>query len=71
LQSYAELDGMADVLSRMAQRARRPNPLAGGEVEFLADAAGFAADFEYLLADAKVFVDQWQAGSGAASAGPH
>jgi len=67
LQSYAELDGIADVLSRMSQRARRPNPLAGGEAEFIADAAGFAADFECLLADARAFVDQWQLGSGAAS----
>lgn len=60
LQRYAELDGIADVLSRMSQRARRPNPLAGGEVEFLAEAAGFAAGFEHLLADARVFVAQWR-----------
>ncbi len=59
LQSYAELDGIADVLSRMSQRVRRPNPLVGGEAEFLADASGFAKDFEWLLADARVFVDQW------------
>lgn len=62
LQSYAQLDGIADVLSRMSRRARRPNPLSGGEAEFLADASGFAMDFECLLADASVFVDQWQAG---------
>lgn len=60
LHSYAELDGIADVLSRMSQRARRPNPLVGGEAEFVADASGFAADFEWLVADATVFVDQWQ-----------
>lgn len=60
LQSYAELDGIADVLCRMSQRVRRPNPLVGGEVEFLADASGFAADFEWLLADARAFVNQWQ-----------
>jgi acyl carrier protein phosphodiesterase len=59
LQSYAGLDGITDVLSRMSQRARRPNPLVGGEAEFLADASGFAADFEWLLADVSVFVDQW------------
>jgi acyl carrier protein phosphodiesterase len=28
---YARLDGIADVLARMSRRARRPNPLAGGE----------------------------------------
>ncbi len=61
LQSYAELDGIADVLCRMSQRARRPNPLVGGEVDFLADAAGFATDFDWLLADARAFVDQWLA----------
>ena len=62
LQSYAVLDGMAAVLWRMAQRARQPNPLAGGEAEFLADAPGFAADFEWLLADARTFVAQWRSG---------
>lgn len=70
LQSYAELDGIADVLSRMAQRARRPNPLAGGEAEFLADAAGFTADFECLLADARGFVDQWQLDRDTGDASP-
>ncbi|MBS1155490.1 MAG: hypothetical protein H6R07_1414 [Proteobacteria bacterium] len=62
LQSYAELDGIADVLSRMSRRARRQNPLVGGEAEFLADASGFAADFEWLLADARIFVERWQLG---------
>lgn len=71
LQSYAELDGIADVLRRMSQRARRPNPLLGGEAEFLVDASGFATDFECLLADARVFVDQWQLGHGASIEGPH
>jgi len=59
LQSYVALDGIADVLNRMSQRARRPNPLAGGEAEFLADATGFAADFEWLLTDARAFVARW------------
>jgi acyl carrier protein phosphodiesterase len=62
IQSYAQLDGITDVLRRMAQRGKRPNPLAGGEAEFLADAAGFAADFEWLLKDTKVFVAHWLAG---------
>ena len=34
LQSYAELEGIADVLRRMAHRARRPNPLAAGKLNF-------------------------------------
>jgi len=62
IQSYMLLDGIADVLRRMAQRGKRPNPLAGGEAEFLADAACFAADFDWLLADTKVFVAQWLTG---------
>ena len=70
LQSYAELDGIADVLSRMSRRARPPNPLLGGEAEFMADASGFATDFECLLADARVFVDQWQLDHGGSIEGP-
>lgn len=42
-----------DVLRRMAQRARQPNPLAGGEQAFVAEAAGFTEDFAWWLADAQ------------------
>lgn len=56
LRSYAEIDGIADVLRRMSRRARQPNPLAEGEAEFIADAAGFAADFDAWLEDARAFV---------------
>lgn len=63
LQSYADLDGIADVLVRMSRRALRPNPLAGGEGEFLADPSGFAADFESWLPDAQRFVEEWLASS--------
>ncbi len=59
LGSYAGLDGIADVLHRMSQRARQPNPLAGGEVEFMADAAGFAEDFAEWFGDARRFVGEW------------
>lgn len=59
LQSYRDLDGIADVLARMARRARRPNPLEGGEQEFLADASGFGDDFQAWFPDAKRFVEQW------------
>ncbi|MBI2306505.1 MAG: DUF479 domain-containing protein [Rhodocyclales bacterium] len=64
LQSYAALDGIADVLVRMSCRARRPNPLAGGEQEFLADAAGFADDFRCWLPDASRFATRWPLPSG-------
>jgi acyl carrier protein phosphodiesterase len=59
LQSYAEIDGIADVLQRMARRARQPNPLAGGEAEFLSDADGFTADFSIWLADARKLATEW------------
>ena len=55
LGSYADIDGIADVLRRMALRARQPNPLAGSEAEFLADADGFAEDFRAWLGDARKF----------------
>jgi len=58
--SYARIDGIADVLARMSRRARRPNPLAGGEAEFLADAEGFRADFQEWLADARRFAGEWR-----------
>lgn len=55
LGSYADIDGIADVLRRMALRARLPNPLAGSEAEFLADADGFSEDFRAWLGDARKF----------------
>lgn len=57
--SYARIEGIADVLRRMSHRARRPNPLAGGEEELLGDAAGFRADFHEWLADARGFAASW------------
>jgi len=61
LVAYADLANIAAVLARMSQRARQPNPLAGGEKEFAADAAGFAADFAEWLNDARHFVGRWRA----------
>ena len=63
LGSYSRIEGIADVLLRMARRARRPNPLAGGETEFLADPAGFHDDFIDWLADARLRAAIWDAGS--------
>lgn len=59
LQSYSEVDGIADVLRRMSLRARQPNPLAGGETELLAEVAGFAEDFREWLGGARGFVAGW------------
>lgn len=61
LSSYAGVDGISDVLVRMSRRARQPNPLAGGEQEFLNDPSGFAADFGEWLVDARQFAGQWTA----------
>lgn len=57
---YAELDGIAAVLARMSRRARPPNPLAGGEQDFVLDAAGFARDFQAWLDDAQRFATAWR-----------
>ena len=59
LQSYAGLEGIADVLARMSRRARQPNPLAGGEADFVAAAEGFEGDFRDWLPDAQHFVADW------------
>ena len=59
LHSYADLTGIADVLHRMSRRARQPNPLAGGEAEFAADAAGFMGDFLGWYGDAVLFARGW------------
>jgi len=56
--SYSDLDGIATVLARMSRRARQPNPLAGGEQEFVSDPVGFAADFDAWLDDAIKFARQ-------------
>ena len=62
LAGYARPAGIADVLARMSRRARQPNPLLGGEEEFLADGAGFDSDFRLWLDAARHFAEQWRAG---------
>jgi acyl carrier protein phosphodiesterase len=59
LSSYARIEDIADVLERMSRRARQPNPLAHGELEFLADIEGFNCDFHDWLQDARTFCRQW------------
>lgn len=60
LSSYAQIEGIADVLARMSRRARQPNPLANGEQEFLADVDGYTSDFYEWLEDTKRFCQRWQ-----------
>lgn len=59
LGSFRHLDGIADVLKRMSRRARQPNPLAGGEQEYLADPEGYASDFALWARDAQEFAEDW------------
>lgn len=60
LSSYAQIESIADVLLRMSRRARQPNPLAQGELEFLADVDGFTGDFYEWLDDTRKFYRAWQ-----------
>lgn len=60
LERYADIDAIGEVLERMSQRVRRPNPLAGGELELRAEITAFEADFRAWLADARVFVALWR-----------
>jgi len=63
LTSYAAIESIGEVLRRMSRRARRPNPLANGEAEFLTDVEGFAADFRECFEDTRVFCRMRAAGS--------
>lgn len=60
LSSYAQIEGIADVLARMSRRARQPNPLLQGEQELLADVDGFAGDYNEWLADTMEFCREWR-----------
>jgi len=62
LASYANIDGIADVLARMSRRARQPNPLLSGEQEFLADVEGYTRDFDAWLEDTRMYCVQWRTG---------
>jgi acyl carrier protein phosphodiesterase len=59
LSGYARIENIADVLARMSRRARQPNPLAHGELEFLADVGGFTCDFHDWLDDTSNYCRQW------------
>jgi len=61
LTSYARIEGIASVMGRMSRRARQPNPFAGSEQEFLADAAGFTADYGQWFDDAQAYCREWRA----------
>ncbi len=63
--SYRNVAAVGGAIDRMAvHRLRRANPLAGGIEEFIADAAGFEADFRAFLPDALAFAAAWRAARG-------
>ncbi len=60
--SYRDVGAVGLAIDRMAlHRLRRPNALAGGIDEFLADADGFARDFKAFFPDALAFAAAWRA----------
>lgn len=62
LGGYRNVAAVGQAIDRMSiYRIRRANPLAGGIEEFLADVAGFEADFREFLPDAIVFAAEWRA----------
>lgn len=62
LTSYRDVAAVGRAIDTMAlHRLRRPNALAGGIEEFLADDQGFAADFRAFLPDALAFAARWRA----------
>ena len=62
LGSYRDVEAVGRAIDLMAfHRLRQPNALAGGIDEFLADAPGFAADFNSFLPDAQAFAEDWRA----------
>ena len=64
LGSYRNVAAVGQVIDRMAiYRLRRANPLGGGIEEFLADTAGFEADFRAFLPDALAFSSGWRDGA--------
>lgn len=62
LGAYRDVDAVGRAIDLMSvHRLRRPNALAGGIDEFLADASGFADDFRSFLPDALAFAANWRA----------
>ena len=65
LGSYRHVEAVGQAIDRMSvYRLQRANPLAGGIEEFLADPAGYAADFDAFLPDALAFAAEWRAARG-------
>ena len=70
LASYASVTGLNDILARMSQRARQPNPLANGAEELFAARADFAADFAEFLPVARQFAREWISRAPPSAASP-
>jgi acyl carrier protein phosphodiesterase len=60
LSSYATMDGIADVMRRMARRVRHPEMMEHSEQELLEHFEGFSEDYREWLADITVFCREWR-----------
>ena len=55
LPSYREIGGIAKALDRLSRRARRPNPLAGGEEDLVRHYEELSGDFRRFTPHAQKF----------------
>lgn len=64
--SYQGVEGIGRALERMAQRVRRPNPLAGGDGELVRHYGGLQADFREFMPEAARFASDFIDAKGGA-----
>lgn len=60
LSSYATMEGIADVMRRMARRVRHPEMMEHSEQELVEHLEGFTEDYREWLADITVFCRDWR-----------
>ncbi|HKB60615.1 MAG TPA: ACP phosphodiesterase [Gallionellaceae bacterium] len=60
LSSYATIEGIADVMRRMARRVRHPEMMEHSEQELVEHFEGFSEDYREWLADITVFCREWR-----------
>ncbi|BCS52154.1 ACP phosphodiesterase [Geobacter sp. SVR] len=63
LPSYREISGIGRALERMAQRVRRPNPLAGGQQELVEHYQDLRDDFHSFMPQVRRFVRHFANGA--------
>jgi acyl carrier protein phosphodiesterase len=67
--SYRNIAGIGRALERMARRVRRPNPLAGGQQELVAQYAPLRDDFRLFMPEVRQFAADFLAGPPSADSG--